>query len=109
MLWSQQVAILRSIGKAMQSSSDHYLKANVRGRISCSTLVSHTLKYRLGVMTFHAGTGLNEESKLRTAGRRVFSIAATGDTSEKAVHTAYQGVKSLNFDKMYHRKDIGSR
>jgi phosphoribosylamine-glycine ligase len=60
------------------------------------------------VQIFHAGTECVGE-ELRTAGGRVFSVAAKGETLEKAVSSAYQGVASVKFDGMFYRKDIASR
>ncbi|KAF6808756.1 HET domain-containing protein [Colletotrichum sojae] len=61
-----------------------------------------------GVQIFHAGTEWNN-GELRTAGGRVFSVAATGKTLQEAVDTAYRGVKSIRFDGMFYRKDIAAR
>ena len=57
---------------------------------------------------FHAGTRL-EHGQLRTAGGRVFSVAATGETLEEAVAIAYKGVESIKLEKMFYRKDIARR
>ncbi|EHK22972.1 uncharacterized protein TRIVIDRAFT_28405 [Trichoderma virens Gv29-8] len=57
---------------------------------------------------FHAGTKMVGNT-LQTAGGRVFSVAAYGDSLEMAVELAYQGVKSVSFDGMYFRTDIASR
>lgn len=62
----------------------------------------------LVVQVFHAGTQ-NEDGILKTAGGRVFSVAARGATLQEAVATAYQGVKSIQFDGMFYRKDIAAR
>lgn len=60
------------------------------------------------MQVFHAGTEwINGE--LRTAGGRVFSVAATGKTLQEAVDTAYKGVESIHFDGMFYRKDIAAR
>ena len=60
------------------------------------------------VTLFHAGTRLLDE-QLVTAGGRVFSVAATGETLEMAIERAYKGVKSIEFTKMFYRKDIGQK
>ncbi|UKZ74578.1 hypothetical protein TrVFT333_002248 [Trichoderma virens FT-333] len=57
---------------------------------------------------FHAGTKMVGNT-LQTAGGRVFSVAAYGDSLKMAVELAYQGVKSVSFDGMYFRTDIASR
>ncbi|KKP04303.1 phosphoribosylamine-glycine ligase [Trichoderma harzianum] len=57
---------------------------------------------------FHAGTKL-KGGVLHTAGGRVFSVAAYGDSLEDAVQRAYQGVQAINFQGMHFRTDIASR
>ncbi|KAL7958038.1 phosphoribosylglycinamide synthetase [Trichoderma compactum] len=57
---------------------------------------------------FHAGTKLIG-NVLHTAGGRVFSVAAYGDSLEDAAKRAYQGVKVIKFEGMYFRTDIASR
>lgn len=61
---------------------------------------------QLGAIVFHAGTKL-EENRLVTDGGRVLGITALGDNFEEAVAIAYGAVESLQFDKMYYRRDIG--
>ncbi|KAK8038449.1 phosphoribosylamine-glycine ligase [Apiospora rasikravindrae] len=61
-----------------------------------------------GTLIFHAGTR-RETGVLKTAGGRVFTVTASGDTLEEAVKTAYAGVDLIKFDGMYYRKDIASR
>lgn len=60
-----------------------------------------------GVVIFHAGTRRDEEDgSLRTAGGRVFSVAAYGDTLSQARNKAYQGVQCVSFESMVFRTDI---
>ncbi|KAK8050218.1 hypothetical protein PG994_011948 [Apiospora phragmitis] len=61
-----------------------------------------------GTLIFHAGTR-RESGVLKTAGGRVFSVAAVRDTLNEAVKAAYEGVGLIKFDGMYYRKDIASR
>ncbi|KAH7214883.1 phosphoribosylglycinamide synthetase [Fusarium oxysporum] len=58
-----------------------------------------------GVVIFHAGTR-KEDRLLKTAGGRVFSVAAYGDTLEEARRKAYMGVDCVSFEDMVYRKDI---
>lgn len=64
---------------------------------SCST----------GVHIFHSRTE-RVDGELRTAGGRVFSVAATGKSLEEAVSAAYKGVECIHFDGMFYRKDIAA-
>ncbi|QYS92705.1 Glycinamide ribonucleotide synthetase [Trichoderma simmonsii] len=57
---------------------------------------------------FHAGTKLMGDV-LQTAGGRVFSVAAYGDSLGGAVRRAYQGVKAIHFEGMHFRTDITGR
>jgi phosphoribosylamine--glycine ligase/phosphoribosylformylglycinamidine cyclo-ligase len=62
-----------------------------------------------GINIFHAGTKLNGDGNLVTSGGRVIAATATAETLKAAVARAYDGVKLINFDKMYYRKDIAHR
>ncbi|KAI1769538.1 phosphoribosylamine--glycine ligase [Hypoxylon sp. FL1150] len=62
-----------------------------------------------GINIFHAGTKL-ENNKLVTAGGRVIAATATAAQSLRAaVDKAYEGVKLIQFNKMYYRRDIAHR
>ncbi|KAK1986346.1 phosphoribosylglycinamide synthetase [Colletotrichum cereale] len=61
-----------------------------------------------GVHIFHAGTE-RVGDELRTAGGRVFSVAATGKTLREAVSAAYAGAESIRFQGMFYRRDISAR
>ncbi|KAI1085669.1 phosphoribosylamine--glycine ligase [Whalleya microplaca] len=62
-----------------------------------------------GINIFHAGTKLVND-KLLTAGGRVIAASATAAESLRAaVDKAYEGVKLIQFSKMYHRRDIAHR
>lgn len=61
------------------------------------------------VQLFHAGTERGDDGQVKTAGGRVFSVAAYGLSLEEAVSLAYEGVERIQFEGMYFRKDIASR
>ncbi len=61
-----------------------------------------------GVLCFHAGTRRDVDGVLRTAGGRVLTIAATGDTLEASRRAAYAGVARVDFEGMWFRHDIGA-
>jgi len=60
------------------------------------------------VMVFHAGTRLDGDT-VRTAGGRVLSITATGDTIDEAAERAYQAADKIDFEGKQLRRDIGWR
>jgi phosphoribosylamine-glycine ligase len=60
------------------------------------------------VTLFHAGTVL-DSGVLRTSGGRVIASTATAETLEKAIAKVYEGVKSIHFEGMQYREDIGAR
>ncbi|KAK1750700.1 putative bifunctional purine ADE1 [Echria macrotheca] len=61
-----------------------------------------------GITIFHAGTKLSD-GQLLTSGGRVIAATATGSSLREAVDRAYEGVKLIQFDGMYYRKDIAHR
>jgi phosphoribosylamine--glycine ligase len=60
------------------------------------------------VQVFHAGTALRD-GKLVTAGGRVLSVAAYGDTLAEAVERAYEAARLIHFEGMHYRRDIAKR
>jgi len=61
------------------------------------------------MLVFHAGTKMEENGKLRTSGGRVLGICALGPTISETIRSAYRGVKKVDFEDSFHRKDIGKR
>jgi phosphoribosylamine--glycine ligase len=61
-----------------------------------------------GVQVFHAGTAL-KDGKLVTAGGRVLSVAARGETLQQAVNKAYEAASLISFEGMHYRRDIAHR
>lgn len=61
------------------------------------------------VAVFHAGTAQDEAGRVVTAGGRVLSVTATGETFAEARERAYAGVDRIRFDGAYVRRDIGWR
>lgn len=60
------------------------------------------------VFVYHAGTKY-ADGKFLTAGGRVLGVTAVGDDLQKALNKAYAGVKTIDFEKVHYRKDIGQR
>ena len=61
------------------------------------------------VMVFHAGTALNPDGELITAGGRVLNVVALGDTFEEARNRAYEACELIKFEGVQYRSDIGKR
>jgi phosphoribosylamine---glycine ligase len=61
-----------------------------------------------GVQVFHAGTALHD-GMLVTAGGRVLSVAAHGETLREAVGQVYAATARISFEGMHYRRDIAHR
>jgi phosphoribosylamine--glycine ligase len=61
-----------------------------------------------GVQVFHAGTDI-QAGTLVTAGGRVLSIAAHGETLLDAVARVYDAAARIHFEGMHYRRDIAHR
>lgn len=57
---------------------------------------------------FHAGTKL-AGGKVVSDGGRVLGIVGYGETLDKSLERAYQHIKTVSFDGMVYRKDIGKK
>lgn len=62
-----------------------------------------------GVIVFHAGTALNPDGELITAGGRVLNVVALGDTFEEARNRAYEACELIKFEGVQYRSDIARR
>ncbi len=58
---------------------------------------------------FHAGTRLDEQGEVVTAGGRVLCVTALGDTIHEAQQRAYAAVDKVGFEGGFCRRDIGWR
>ena len=61
------------------------------------------------VTVFHAGTSVNNDGELVTAGGRVLNVVALGDTFEEARELAYRACALINFEGKQLRMDIGKK
>ncbi len=59
-----------------------------------------------GVDVIHAGTAVNADGDLVTAGGRVLAVTAVGSDLDEARSRAYAGVAEISFDGSQHRTDI---
>ncbi len=60
------------------------------------------------VSVFHAGTKLDNAGRLVTAGGRVLSVVATGESLDDARAAAYRAAEAIRFDGKQFRSDIGA-
>ena len=58
---------------------------------------------------FHAGTRLDEQGNVVTAGGRVLCVTALGNTVHEAQQHAYAAVEKIRFEGGFCRRDIGWR
>jgi len=58
------------------------------------------------VTVLHAGTGLDEQGRLVTAGGRVLGVCGAGPTMAEARARAYAGVEAISWDGVQYRTDI---
>ena len=61
------------------------------------------------VHVFHAGTKLDDDGRVLTAGGRVLAITAVADTLEAAREAVYDNVRRVSFEGAFHRTDIALR
>jgi phosphoribosylamine---glycine ligase len=60
------------------------------------------------VLVFHAGTKLDEQGRVVTAGGRVLAVTALGRTLEDARRKVYDNIARIRFEDMQYRRDIGA-
>jgi phosphoribosylamine---glycine ligase len=61
------------------------------------------------ILCFHAGTKRNDDGTLVTAGGRVLTVVARGDSVDSARHRAYANIERIHFDGMRYRTDIAKQ
>lgn len=61
------------------------------------------------VKVFHAGTKLDAQGRIVTAGGRVLNVTALGDSIALAKRNAYEGVKCIRWQGAWCRKDIADK
>lgn len=87
-------------------TSGGYPRAYETGKVITGVADAEAIE---GVTVYHAGTDVNEDGDLVTAGGRVLDVTALGDTFEDARVKAYEAVSKISFDGMAYRTDIGER
>jgi len=92
---------------------------------SCATVVMASAGYPGAVRTgdgiqgldgvpadtivFHCGTDRDGSGRIITAGGRILSVTAMGETLREAVDAAYTGVEAIRFEGCQFRRDIAKR
>lgn len=87
-------------------ASEGYPGSYEKGKVILGIDEAEDLK---GVTVFHAGTALNNDGELITAGGRVLNVVALGDDFDDARELAYDAVDLINFEGKQYRTDIGKR
>ena len=87
-------------------ASEGYPRAYEKGKVILGVDDANALD---DVTVFHAGTAVNADGELITAGGRVLNVTAMGDTFQEARELAYQACDLINFDGKQNRSDIGER
>jgi phosphoribosylamine--glycine ligase len=62
---------------------------------------------RDNVVVFHSATSRGANGEWLTAGGRVMSVTATGQTLDVALSRCYQAVRDIHWDGIHYRRDIG--
>lgn len=62
-----------------------------------------------GATVYHAGTKKREDGVYLTSGGRVLGVTATALTAKEAVENAYAAAKSISFQDVHMRTDIGAK
>ncbi|MFC1484904.1 phosphoribosylamine--glycine ligase [bacterium] len=60
-------------------------------------------------LIFHAGTKIDSQNKIVTAGGRVLTLVSLDKTLENSINKAYENLKNINFEGMHYRNDIGKK
>ena len=98
--WSDKWAV------SVVLASEGYPGSYERGKVILGVEEAQDLD---DVIVFHAGTALNPDGELITAGGRVLNVVALGDTFEEARNRAYEACELIKFEGVQYRSDIGRR
>lgn len=87
-------------------ASDGYPRSYEKGKVITGVEDADALE---DVKVYHAGTAVNEDGQLVTAGGRVLNVTAMGATFQEARDLAYKACDLINFEGKQNRTDIGAR
>jgi phosphoribosylamine--glycine ligase len=80
------------------------------GKVKTGDVVSGLdADFGVDAKVFQAGTKLDHDGNVVTAGGRVLCVCALGDDLPQARDRAYAAVEHIHFDGAFHRRDIGHR
>ena len=96
--WSDDVAV--SVVLASGGYPGEYEKGKVITGIDDAAKLE-------GITVYHAGTAIDEDGRLVTAGGRVLNVTAVAPTFAQARERAYDAVMRISFEGMLYRTDIG--
>ena len=96
--WDPRAAL--GVVMAAGGYPDHYRKGDV--------IHGLTSQEQADTKVFHAGT-TQKNSQIMTHGGRVLCVVGLGDTVGQAQTRAYAVVKTIHWDHVYYRNDIGHR
>lgn len=87
-------------------ASEGYPNSYPKGRTISGLLEAGSLE---NVRVYHAGTALDSEGQVVTAGGRVLGVTALGETLKEAVDRAYEAADKISFQGMQFRRDIAQK
>lgn len=87
-------------------ASEGYPGSYEKGKVILGVDEAESMK---DIMVFHAGTAINADDELVTAGGRVLNVVALGSSFEDAREKAYEACSVINFEGKQYRSDIGKR
>lgn len=97
--WNKQAAL--GVVLAAGGYPEQYNKGNIINGLDQATALEGKV--------FHAGTQHDDQGNVVTNGGRVLCAVGLGDNVSAAQQQAYALVKSIDWDKVYYRDDIGYR
>ncbi len=98
--WSDDVAV------SVVLASEGYPGFYETGKVITGIEEAETVE---GVSVYHAGTALDDDGTLRTAGGRVLNVTAVAPDFALARERAYEAARRIRFEGAFCRSDIGLR